>query len=604
MTVAKFAGWLAPRWRSARFLAQWGVPPIGAGGIAVAAGLLVLAPLLSILVIALGDTSDIWIHLARYVLPVALAQTALLLAGVATVTIIVGVGTAWAVTTFQFPGRDVLIWLLPLPLAIPTYIVAYVYVDILHALGPVQSALRAVFGWQSAADYWFPDVRSLGGAVFVIGFVLYPYVYLAARAMFQTQGALYTEAARMLGARPWRLARQITLPLARPAIAVGLALALLETLNDIGASEYLGVQTLTLSIFTTWLNRGSLAGAAQIACVMLVIVAALIALEHYGRRRREFTTSAQDTRLASRIALAGPARWIATAACFVPVVLGFLLPAGYLVREVIARGLLVGFDTTLARHALTTVTLASLVTAIVLMLGFAAVAALRSTRHPLIAASVNAASIGYAIPGTVLALGLLAPLVLVDEGINALTWALGGTGVGLLLTGSAAAVVLAYVIRFLAIAIGFARAGFARIAMEFDEMARILGARPATLARTIHLPLTRPAIWSAALLVFVDCLKELPATLLLRPLNVETLSTYIYQFATRGDFEEGALAALIIVAIGIFPVIRITRNVDVGAVLGGETNGRHRLLSSARAGALDRLNSASEPPGSSPRSSP
>src|SRR6266540_1858695 len=354
------------------------------GAMAFAAGLLATAPLASLIVLAFGETGDLWPHLARYVIPAALVETALLLAGVAAVTIIIGASTAWLVTTFAFPGRDALSWLLPLPLAIPTYIVAYVYVDILDALGPVQSALRAIFGWRSAADYWFPDVRSLTGAIFVIGFVLYPYVYLAARAMFQTQGALFTEPARVLGARPWELARRITLPLARPAIAVGVALALLETLNDIGASEYLGVQTLTLSIFTTWLNRGSLAGAAQMACLMLLIVIALIALERQARHRVDVALSVQDARRASRIALIGSARWLTLVACLVPVVLGFLLPAGYLAREVIARGLLVGFDTDLVRHALATAGLASCATAIVLVLGFSSVAALRYAKHPLI----------------------------------------------------------------------------------------------------------------------------------------------------------------------------------------------------------------------------
>jgi iron(III) transport system permease protein len=561
MVDAKSAGWPSmDRW-PARFHLRWHAPAVGA--IAVAAGLLAIAPLVSLIVLAFGETGDLWGHLVRYVIPAALAQTAFLLAGVAVVTIAVGAGTAWLVTTFAFPGRDALTWLLPLPLAIPTYIVAYVYVDILDALGPVQTAARAVFGWRSPADYWFPNVRSLGGAILLFGFVLYPYVYLAARAMFQTQGTLFTEAARMLGAPPWRLARRITLPLARPAITVGVSLALLETLNDIGASEYLGVQTLTLSIFTTWLNRGSLAGAAQMACLMLLIVAALIALERYGRRRRDFAVSAQDARLLSRVKLTGPARWIAAIACFAPVLLGFVLPAGYLLHEVIVRGLLVGFDPGLARHALTTVVLASIATAITLVLGFLAVAALRYVRHPIVAASVNAAGIGYAVPGTVLALGLLSPLVLVDEGINALTRAFGEKGVGLLLAGSAAALIIAYVIRFLAIAIGFAQAGFSRIATELDDVARLLGAGAGTLARTIHLPLARPAIWGAALLVFVDCLKELPATLLLRPLNVETLATYIYQFATRGSFEQGSLAALIIVAVGILPVIRISRYADL-----------------------------------------
>jgi iron(III) transport system permease protein len=347
---------------------------------------------------------------------------------------------------------------------------------------------------------------------------------------------------------------------------VGAALALLETLNDIGASEYLGVQTLTLSIFTTWLNRGSLAGAAQMACLLLLIVAALIGLERYGRQRRAFTALGTDGRLASRIALAGPERWIAACACFLPVLLGFLLPAGYLLREVIGRGLLAGFDTNLVRYTLTTMGLASTATAITLVMGFLAVLALRYTKRPTIAGCVNIAGIGYAIPGTVLALGLLSPLVLVDDAIAALIRALTGHGIGLLLTGSAAALVIAYVIRFLAIAIGFAQAGFSRVPIEFDDVARLLGAEAGTLARTIDLPLARPAIWGAALLVFVDCLKELPATLLLRPLNVETLSTYIYQFATRGSFEQGSLAALIIVAVGILPVIRITRYTDAAGL--------------------------------------
>jgi iron(III) transport system permease protein len=540
------------------------------GAVAVLAALLAVAPIVSLVVIAIANTGDLWNHLARYVLPVALLQTTMLLAGVAAATTVIGVGAAWAVSTFDFPGRKVLTWLLPLPLSIPTYIVAYVYVDMLDSFGPVQSALRAVVGWRSAADYWFPNVRSLGGAIFVISFVLYPYVYLAARAMFQTQAAQLAEAARVLGATPLRLAREITLPLARPALAVGLALVLLETLNDIGASEYLGVPTLTLAVFATWLNRGSLAGAAQLACFMLVIVALLIALERYGRRRRAFVAlTHQGARLSSRIALAGPMSWIATLACFTPVFLGFLIPTGFLVREVIVRGLLVGFDIDLIRHAFTTAGLAAVATTIVLLTGFAAVAAQRYLRHQTIAACVNVGGIGYAIPGTILALGLLSPLVLVDEGINELTRLFGGSGSGLTLAGSLAAVIVAYVIRFLAIAIGFAQAGFARIAIEFDDVARMLGAGPNTLARTIHLPLARPAIWGASLLVFVDCLKELPATLLLRPLNTETLATYIYQFATRGSFEEGALAALIIVAVGIGPVMYITRHATIGSMMRG-----------------------------------
>ncbi len=528
--------------------------------LAVAA--LAAAPLVSLAVLALGGDSELWPHLATYVLPVATRNTVLLLAGVAVVSVVAGVGTAWIVTACEFPGRSVMIWLLPLPLAFPTYIVAYVYVDLLDAIGPVQSALRALFGWGSPADYWFPDVRSLGGAIFVMGFVLYPYVHLATRAMLQSQSEAPIEMARALGATRWQLARDIVLPLARPAIAAGLALALLEALNDIGASEYLGVQTLTIAVFTTWLNRSSLGGAAEIAIVMLAVVAILIAIEQQGRRRRSFAGHDRKPGTARRVRLTGASGGLATAACLTPVALGFLIPFTYLLREVIARGLLIGFDPALLRHSLSTVLIAACATALTLALGFGAVLALRLLRRRFAAVCVFLAGLGYAVPGTVLALGLLSPLVALDEAINWLTGRLAGVTVGLVLTGSSAAIVIAYTVRFLAIATGFAQAGLARIPSDLDDAARSSGARPGEVVRGIHLPLLRPALWGAALLIFVDCLKELPATLLLRPLNVETLATYTYQFATRGNFEEGSLAAILIVAVGIFPVIRMVRHAD------------------------------------------
>ncbi len=536
--------------------------------IALGAATLVALPLASLVRFAVVGDAEIWPHLAAYVLPVASVQTLLLLAGVAAVTAVAGISTAWLVTTFEFPGRQAMLWLLPLPLAFPTYIAAYVYVDIFDAAGPVQTSLRAIFGWRVPGDYWFPPIRSLGGAILVFSFVLYPYVYLAARAMFQTQCAVFIDAARTLGARPWRLLRDITLPLARPALAVGVALALLETLNDIGASEYLGVQTLTLSIFTTWINRSSLPGAAQIALSMLVLVAALIALERYGRKRQGYQSAPQDGRIATRIVLRGSAAWGAALACLLPVALGFLIPAGFLLREVIQRGLVSGFDVELIRHTGTTVTLAACATAAVLLIGIAAAVPLRLVRLPFLVACLAVASMGYAIPGTVLALGMLSPLVGVDEAINWLSLRLTGAQVGLVLAGSSAALVVAYSARFASIPIGFVQAGLARVSGEFDDAARLLGAKPLTLVRTIHLPLMRPALAGAALLVFVDCLKELPMTLLLRPLNVETLSTYIYQFATRGNFEEGALAALLIVAAGIVPLVYIVRLAEVAHTAG------------------------------------
>ena len=521
---------------------------------------LVLAPLLSLAVYALQGDAEIWSHLAAYVLPNALRETALLLIGVAAVTTATGLSTAWLVTAYRFPGRDTLAWLLPLPLAMPTYIVAYVYVDLFDALGPVQSLLGRWFGLAASTQIF--TIRSLGGAVFVMGFVLYPYVYVAARAMFQTQSASLIEVARTLGATRFMLMRHVAIPLARPALAVGLSLALLETLNDIGASEYLGIRTLTISIFTTWVNRGSLPGAAQIAWVMLIAVAALIALERYGRRNRRFILSARHPRVVAPIALSGWQAFGATAFCLVPVGLGFVVPTLYLAHEVVVRGLLIGFDPALVRHTAVTVLLASAATACAVGLGLGAALAVRMVRSRLLNGCFFLAGLGYAVPGTVLALGLMSPLVGIDEGINWLSRLVTGSGPGLLLAGSGAALVVAYVIRFLTIALGSAQAGLDRISSHVDDAARTLGAHPGELARLIHLPLVRPALGGAALLIFVDCLKELPATLLLRPLNVETLPTYIYQFATRGNFEEGALAALLIVAVGIVPVIRMVRYAD------------------------------------------
>ncbi|MGB9365322.1 MAG: iron ABC transporter permease [Xanthobacteraceae bacterium] len=530
----------------------------GAVLLALFAASFVTLPLISLVRLALDGDPELWPHLASNVLPVASLQTIALLGGVAIVAGVAGTGSAWLVTAFRFPGRTALIWLLPLPLAFPAYIASYVYVDLLDAAGPVQEALRRLVGWQTAQQYWFPPVRSLPGAILIMSFVLYPYVYLSARAMFETQGAAFIDAARTLGARPWPLLRDIVLPMARPALAVGVSLALLEVLNDIGASEYLGVQTLTLSVFTTWLNRNSLGGAAQIAIAMLIIVAAVIWLERSGRRRQAYHTT-HDGRRAEPIHLTGGKAVGALALCLLPVLLGFIIPALFLLREAIRGLITIGIDPALPKHALTTVMLSGVATLLVLALGFGCAIALRLTNEPWVRFPVAVAAVGYAIPGTVLALGLLGPLVLLDDAVNALAGLFTRQSVGLVFAGTSAALVIAYTARYLAIALGLAQAGLARIAAELDDVARLAGASPVVLARTVHVPLIRPALGGAALLVCVDCLKELPMTLLLRPLNTETLATYLYQYATRGSFEDGALAALLIVLAGLLPVVWLVR---------------------------------------------
>jgi iron(III) transport system permease protein len=536
--------------------------PLWSVAVVLGVAVLVLAPLVSLIHIAAQGEATLWAQLIADVLPAALLDTGLLLGGVALLAGSIGIGTAWLVTAHRFPGRNALAWLLPLPLAVPTYITAYIYVEIFDAAGPVQMGLRSLMGWTSRADYWFPEIRSVPGCIFVMSVVLYPYVYIASRAMFLTQSASMIEVARTLGAGRFKLFRVIAIPLARPALAVGLSLALLEALNDIGASEYLGVRTLTVSVFTTWLNRGSLAGAAQIACVMLAIVILLIMVERYGRGDRRYSLSTRRPRTTQPVRLSAGSGWLATLFCALPVFMGFVLPTGFLTREVLRRGLFEQLDETFLAHLATTLTLSSVATVVTVALGIILVTASRLARMRLTKAGLSIASIGYAIPGTVLALGLLTPLVAIDTGLGSVWRALTGERIGLLLMGSAGGIIAAYLIRFLPIATGSLSAGLDRVSPGLEDAGRILGAKPRELVLRIQIPLLRPALASAALLVFVDCIKELSATLLLRPLNTETLATLVYGHASRGAFEDGSLAALVIVLVGLLPVIQLVRSAE------------------------------------------
>ena len=527
---------------------------------ALGAGLLVVLPVAALGFKALSqDALAIWPHLVANVLPPALLNTSLLLVGVGLVCAFVGVATAWLVTQYDFPGRASLQWLLVLPLAMPTYITAYVYVEILGFQGPLQSALRAVTGYRSLRDYWFPDPRNLAGAIFILGIVLYPYVYLSVRALFSMQSAAIIESARSLGASRWRLFARVGLPMARPALAAGLTLTLLETLNDIGATEYLGVPSLTLSVYTTWLNRGSLPGAAQIACIMLLIVVIMIAAEKRTRGSRRFALSVKRPHPPARARLRGATAWAATAFCTVPVLLGLAAPLSYLASAVLRHGLANQADPALAQAMLNTLVLSAVATGLVVVLGLCVAAAVRLGREPWLPALARFASLGYALPGTVLALGLLVPLAAFDNVLANSMRALFGISPGLLLIGSGAALVIAYLVRFLSIAVYGVESGFERISPRIDDAARSLGSNRGEILREVHWPLLRRAIAAAALLVFVDCMKELPATLLLRPLNYETLATVVYGHAARGVFEDGGLAALLIVLVGIYPAIMLAR---------------------------------------------
>ena len=529
--------------------------------VATAVAVAMLLPLLALGWSALQGSDGLWSHIAVHVLPRSAWNTLLLLGGVGVLVIAIGTGAAWLVTAYEFPGRRFASWALLLPLAVPTYIVAFAYLDLLHPLGPVQGTLRALLGIGSPRDFRLPDIRSLTGCILLLGFVLYPYVYLTTRAMFMTQAASLLEAARSLGASPLRVFMRVALPMARPAIAIGAVLALLETLNDIGASEFLGVQTLTVAVYTTWVTRSDLPGASQIALAMLAIVVVLIVIERYGRRRQRYSAT-QRPRPMRPLRLRGAQAWLALGLGVAPVVIGFAVPAAYLAWETVERLGNGGVSRQLLESARNTLLVALAATVVTVAAGLAVAWALRlaqGRRHARLAAlNLRVASLGYAVPGTVLAIGLLVPLAWFDDGANVVIEAFGGAP-QMVLMGSATALVIAYMLRFLAISAGGIEAGLTRIPRSLDQAAAGLGHPPAAVLRRVHLPLLKPAMAAAALLVFVDTMKELPATLLLRPLNFETLATWLYAEASRGTYEEGAVAALMIVLVGLLPVMLLAR---------------------------------------------
>jgi iron(III) transport system permease protein len=525
---------------------------------ALLVGAIIILPAVTIGVLSLQGEESIWPQLATTVLPVYVVQTVGLMAGVGTLSFVIGSGTAWLITMYRFPGRRVLKWALVLPLAIPTYIAAYCFLHIFDYAGPVQSTLRATFGWSKPSDYMFPELRSLPGAIGVLSFVLYPYVYLTARASFLKQGAAQIEVARTLGAGIPAAFRTIALPLARPAIVAGVSLAMMECLNDIGAVEFFGVRTLSVGVYTTWLGKGNLAGAAQIAAVMLVFVIGLIVLERSGRRAQRLDTMNRKEVPLSGIRLNGGPALVAAIACAIPIMAGFLLPAGVLLNFALQRG---GLVTTQAfgAAAFNSVSVSAVAAGVILLVGLFIAYAQRLARTRAVSAAIWLVTAGYAIPGAVLGIGVLVPLAAFDNGLDAMMRRLFGVSTGLVLTGSVAALIYAYSVRFLTIALGSLEAGLGRVPPSLSAAARTLGRGPIAALVEVDLPLLRPALMSAALLVFVEAMKELSATLILRPFNFETLATLVYAQASLDQLEDTGLAALTIVAVGIAPVIMLTR---------------------------------------------
>ena len=533
--------------------------PLLFASVAIAA--LVGMPVVSVLSNVLsGGTGAIWSHLAATVLPDYVANTLLLCVAVGTGVIIVGVATAWLTAMHDFPGRRIFAWALVLPMAMPAYVLAYVYTDFLQFVGPLQTWLRDSFAW-NRNDYWFPEVRSLGGAVAMFIFVLYPYVYLLARTAFIERSSGMLEAARTLGLGPWQSFFRISLPLARPAIAAGATLALMETLADYGTVSYFGVQTFTTGIYRAWFSLGDRVAAAQLSAALLAFVIVLLLLEWRSRGRSRFhNTSGRRRQLAER-RLSGWRGWLATAGCVLPLGIGFVLPAVLLLRLTLAESeaplgpQFIG----LARNSFL---LAGLTSIIALTLAVLLAYGARLAKGALAPALNRLVGLGYAVPGSVIAVGVLIPVTRLDHWLAATWQNWSGENPGLLLTGGIAALVYAYLVRFLAVALQSVGSSLGKITHSMDDAARSLGLGQAATLRRVHLPILRSSLFTAALLVFVDVMKELPATLVMRPFDFDTLATQAYTLAADERLAEAAGVSLAIVAVGLLPLIVLSQQIS------------------------------------------
>jgi len=532
---------------------DWNVISLAA---CLAAGLLSV-PVVVVLGSVFTPSTDTWAHLAATVLPEYVTNTLWLMACVGTGVIVIGVATAWLTTMCRFPGRGFFEWALILPLAVPAYVMAYAYTDFLQFAGPVQSWLRAVTGW-GPREYWFPEVRSLGGAAIIFSFVFYPYVYLLARNAFLEQAAGMIEAGRSMGYGPWRSFFRLALPLARPGIAAGAALALMETLADFGTVSYFALPTFTTGIYRAWLSLGDRVAAAQLAAALLGFVALVIVAERVSRGRARFDNRLVRRQLVPR-RLRGWAAWGAMLACLLPLVAGFALPASILLQQSLADdGLQFG-----ARYGMlvwNSVSLATLTAACAVILALLVGYSARAGTNLIGLIAYRLASLGYAVPGAVIAIGVLIPVTRLDHALSGWLQAMFGVSTGLLLTGGIAALVYAYLVRFLAVALQSVEAGLAKITPSMDDVARSLGTSGAGILARVHVPLLMPSVMVAALMVFVDVMKELPVTFMMRPFNFDTLAVQAYNLASDERLSELAAPSLTIVAVGVMPLIVLSRS--------------------------------------------
>ena len=518
---------------------------------------LFLLPVVTVLAHVLMPDQGTWAHLAATVLPDYVANSLLLALGVGLVTPLIGTATAWLTTLCRFPGQRLFAWALILPLAVPGYVMAYAYTDFLDVAGPLQTWLRQALDLQ-VGGYWFPEVRSLGGAIALLSLVLYPYVYLLARAAFLEQSVCALEVGRTLGYGPWACFWHVALPLARPAIVAGTALALMETLADYGTVAFFGLPTFTTGIVRALVSMGDRTAAAQLSTLLLLAVFGVLLLERWSRQRLRFHHTSSKYRALPRHELKGIRAPLATLACLLPLLLGFLLPAGLLLRLWLtdAGG---EIDPRFLQWAGNSVTLAAVAAVAAVLLALLLAYGLRRTRSTAVTVAARLAGMGYAVPGTVIAIGTLIPLAAFDNALDGWMRATFGVSTGLLLTGSIAALVFAYLVRFLSVSLSTVEASLGKVRPSLDEAARTLGSGPGATLWRVHAPLVWTGVLTALLLVFVDVLKELPATLLLRPFNFDTLAVQAANFAADERLAEAAFPALAIVAVGILPVLVLSR---------------------------------------------
>ncbi|MGK7901739.1 MAG: ABC transporter permease [Hormoscilla sp.] len=527
--------------------------PGGWIAVTIAIALLVSTPVLFVLGNIFADNSEVWNHLAETVLPRYMANSFWLMLGVGTGVLSIGVGTAWLVTACSFWGSKIFEWALLLPLATPAYLLAYSYTELLEYYGPVQMTLRDWFGWSSVGDYWFPNVRSLGGAIILLTLVLYPYVYLLARVAFLEQSTCTLEASRSLGCGPWRSFATVALPLARPAIMAGLSLALMETLSDFGTVQFFGVDTFTTGIYRTWFGMGERVAAAQLAAFLLLFIFGLILLERWSRRQAKYYQSGSDYSRLQPYQLQGIRATLASIACFFPLSLGFLLPAGLLLQMTWENPETI--DDRFWSLATNSFILAVITAILAVIVAVVIAYGVRLQPHIAMELAARVTAMGYAIPGSVIAVGILIPMGRLDNAIDGWMRATFGISTGLLLSGTIAALIFAYLVRFLAVSFNTVESSLSKIKPNLDDAARSLGHGPTQTLLRVHAPMMGGGLLTAAMLVFVDVMKELPATLIIRPFNFDTLAIRVYNLASDERLAEAAAPALAIVLVGIIPVI-------------------------------------------------